>query len=68
MSGRDERFYLKLVLAMLVMGGGLIIALVYGPTALLTAVPILLFGALLILLPYLTLVAIERLLKRYRDD
>jgi len=60
----NRRFTIMVVLT-LVVGGSLIIALVYGPTALLTAVPVLLIGAGLIGLPYLVLVGIERLLKRY---
>lgn len=65
---RDERTYLWLVLAMLVLGGGLVITLVYGPPALLTAVPFLLFGVALIMLPYLTLQALDWLLRRYRGE
>lgn len=68
MSPKDNTRYLKLVLAALVGGGSLVIVLVYGPSALLTAVPILLLGAALILLPWLVLTAIEYLRHRYLDD
>jgi len=40
-------------------GGGLI-ALIYGPAALLTALPCLLGGAALILAPWLLLTALEK--------
>ncbi len=64
-KSESNRRYTILVLLTLVLGGSLIIALVYGPAALLTAVPVLLIGAGLIVLPYLVLVGIERLLQRY---
>ena len=63
---RDEGFSLKLVLLTLVIGGSLIIALVYGPRALLTAVPVLLGGALLIVVPYLVLVGLDRIINYFR--
>jgi hypothetical protein len=56
----DDRRTLILVLVMLVLGGGLVIALVYGPWALATAVPVLLFGSLLILLPYGLLTMLQK--------
>ncbi|MCB8920064.1 MAG: hypothetical protein H6662_00640 [Ardenticatenaceae bacterium] len=65
---RDERPYLWMVLFTLVVVGGLVIALVYGPVALLTAVPILLGGAMLIVIPYLVLKGIEWALHRYYGD
>ena len=68
MSSQDNTFYFKRVLVVFVIGGSLVIAIVYGPGALLTAVPILLLGAALILLPWLTLTAIEYLRNRYLDD
>ncbi len=45
-----DRVYLALTLGMLVLGGGALIALIYGPVSLLTSLPFLLLGALLILL------------------
>jgi hypothetical protein len=57
---RDERPYLKMVLFTLVVAGGFVIALVYGPAALLTAVPILLGGAALIMIPWWILTALEK--------
>ena len=52
----------------LVMVGGLIIALIYGPASLLTTLPILLGGAALIAAPYFALKGIEWLLNRYYDN
>lgn len=60
----NRRFAIMVVLT-LVLGGSLVIALVYGPAALLTAIPVLLLGAGLIGLPYLVLVGLEKILKRY---
>lgn len=55
----SERNYLILVLFTLVVVGGILIALIYGPEALLTALPCLLGGAALILLPWLLLAAMQ---------
>lgn len=52
--------YLRLVLITLLLGGAAVIALVYGPGALLTAVPFLLLGAGLILIPWWVLSALGR--------
>ena len=55
-----ERKYLLLILFTLVVVGGGLIALIYGPEALLTALPCLLGGTALILVPWLLLTALER--------
>ena len=49
-----------MVLLTLVVVGGALIALILGPTALLTSLPCLLGGAGLILVPWLLLTAIEK--------
>ena len=54
-----DRKYLILVIFTLVVVGGFLIALIYGPEALLTALPCLLGGAALILLPWLLLTAMQ---------
>lgn len=54
-----DRRLLILVLVMLVLVGGGLIAVIYSPTALLTALPCLLSGAGLILFLYLLLTGIE---------
>jgi protein-S-isoprenylcysteine O-methyltransferase Ste14 len=56
----NDRKYLVLVIVTLVVVGGGLIALIYGPTALLTALPCLLAGAGMILAPWLLLAALER--------
>ncbi len=55
----DQR-YLILVLLTLVVVGGALIALILGPTALLTSLPCLLGGAGLILAPWFLLTAVEK--------
>jgi hypothetical protein len=55
-----DRSILLLVIGTLVIGGGGVIALVYGPGALLTALPLLLLGAGLILIPWALLTAVAR--------
>ena len=55
-----DRKYLYLVIFTLVIVGGGLIALIYGPGALLTALPCLLAGAALILVPWLLLTAAEK--------
>ena len=57
---RNDRAFLFLVLFCLVVVGGALIWAIYGNTALLTALPCLLFGVAAIGLPYLLLVVIER--------
>jgi hypothetical protein len=54
---------LLVVLVLIVVGGGLI-ALIYGPGALLTALPCLLGGAAMIALLYLLFVVAERWVNR----
>jgi len=56
----SDRKYLLLVIFTLVVVGGGLIALILGPEALLTALPCLLGGVLLILVPWLLLTAIEK--------
>ena len=56
----SDRKFLYLVIFTLVVAGGGLIALIYGPGALLTALPCLLAGAALILVPWLLLTAAEK--------
>lgn len=59
-KGTDkDRPYLALTLGTLVIGGGVIIGLVYGVTALLTALPFLLFGALMITILWFVVSAVS---------
>jgi membrane protein implicated in regulation of membrane protease activity len=55
-----DRTNLFITLFTLIFIGGGIIALVYGLEALLTALPVLLFGALIILLLWLLFTAVSR--------
>ena len=57
---QENRRYLWLVLLTLVVVGGGLIGLIYGRTALLTAVPCLLGGAALILIPWWALTLLEK--------
>ena len=59
----SDRKYLYLVIFTLVVVGGILIALIYGPESLLTALPCLLGGAVLILLPW----AMLTLIQKWRD-
>jgi len=59
----SDRKYLYLVLFTLVVVGGFLIALIYGPESLLTALPCLLGGAALILLPW----GVLTLIQKWRD-
>jgi hypothetical protein len=56
----DDRSYLWMVIFTLVVVGGGLIALIWGPTALLTALPCLLGGAGLIFIPWGLLTAVEK--------
>ena len=56
----SDRKYLYLVLFTLVVVGGLLIAIIFGPESLLTALPCLLGGAALILLPWAVLTLIQK--------
>jgi len=55
----DRKFLYLVIFTLAVVGGGLI-ALIYGPGTLLTALPCLLAGAALILVPWLILTAAEK--------
>ena len=59
-SADKERPYLVLTIVTLVIVGGAIIGLVYGMEALITALPILLFGALMISSLWLLITAVAR--------
>jgi hypothetical protein len=57
---KGDQKYLILVLFTLIVVGGVLIALILGPTAFLTSLPCLLGGAGLILIPWLLLTAVEK--------
>ncbi len=56
----DNRSYLMMVIFTLVVVGSLLIGLIYGWLAILTALPFLLGGALLIFVPWGLLTLIEK--------
>jgi len=55
----DRKFLYLVIFTLVVVGGGLI-ALIYGPGSLLTALPCLLIGVALILVPWLVLTIFEK--------
>jgi hypothetical protein len=55
----DQKYLILVILTLVLVGGGLI-ALIFGPSALLTSLPCLLGGAGLILAPWLLLTGIEK--------
>jgi len=61
---RQERQLVALAIGVLVIVGGGLIALVYSPSALITALPCLLSGAGAILLLYLLFLLVERWINR----
>ncbi|HFQ93814.1 MAG TPA: hypothetical protein ENK32_07385 [Anaerolineae bacterium] len=58
-QANDRKFLIMVILTLVVVGGGLI-TLIFGPMALLTALPFLLGGAVLILLPWGLLTAVQK--------
>ena len=70
-SDRDRRYLVLSIGTLVIVGGGLI-ALIYGLAALLTSLPFLLFGSVLILLLWWLMPAIagwrERSEKEYHDN
>ena len=58
-QANDRKFLIMVIITLVVVGGGLI-ALIFGPMALLTALPFLLGGALLILVPWGMLTAVQK--------
>jgi membrane protein implicated in regulation of membrane protease activity len=59
----DQKFLILVIVALVLVGGSLI-ALIYGPVAFLTALPCLLGGAALIMVPWLLLTALEKWRRR----
>ena len=62
----SRRLVWMVVLTLLVLGGGLT-AVIYGPTALLGVLPVLLIGIGLLALPYLVLKGLEVWLRWYEN-
>ncbi|MAT42618.1 MAG: hypothetical protein CL609_09775 [Anaerolineaceae bacterium] len=66
-SEKVERHYVWIVILFLVIVGSGVIYLVFGASALILAVPILIGGALLLLLPFLLMQIIGWLLEKYHQ-
>ena len=56
----SDRKFLILAISTFIIVGGLLIGLIYGPATLLTALPCLVGGAALILVPWLLLSMLEK--------
>jgi hypothetical protein len=65
---QKERPYLLMTLGTLVLAGGGLIALIYGPASLLTSLPFLLFGAVLILLLWWLVSAVSGWRERSEEE
>ncbi len=66
-KSQEDRLYLFIIIAFLVLVGGFVIFLVYGASALILALPILIGGALLLLLPFLIISGLGWLAKKIKD-
>ncbi|OJX45994.1 MAG: hypothetical protein BGO78_03670 [Chloroflexi bacterium 44-23] len=64
---QEDRLYLWIIIGFLIIVGSLVIYLIYGVSALILAVPILVLGALLLTLPFLLLGGLEWLVKKLRE-
>lgn len=64
---QEDRLYLWIIIGFLIIVGSLVIYLIYGASALILAVPILVLGALLLTLPFLLLGGLEWLVKKLRE-
>jgi len=66
-KSQEDRLYLFIIIAFLILVGGFVIFLVYGASALILALPILIGGALLLLLPFLIISGLGWLAKKIKD-
>jgi hypothetical protein len=64
---KDDRHYVWIVILFLIIVGSGVIYLVFGASALILAVPILIGGALLLLLPFLLMQIIGWFLEKYHQ-
>lgn len=64
---QEDRLYLWIIIGFLIIVGSLVIYLIYGASALILAVPILVLGALLLTLPFLLVGGLEWLVKKLRE-
>lgn len=66
-KSQEDRLYLFIIIAFLVLVGGFVIFLVYGASSLILALPILIGGALLLLLPFLIISGLGWVAKKIKD-
>ncbi|MHB8132901.1 MAG: hypothetical protein ACYDH1_01650 [Anaerolineaceae bacterium] len=64
---QEDRRYLFIIIGFLIIVGSLVILLVYGVNALILAVPILVGGALILILPFVLLSGLDWLVKKIKD-
>ncbi len=64
----DDRHYLWIIISFLIIVGAGVIYLVYGASALILAIPVLLIGALLLLLPFYLIQFLGWLVKKIDKD
>jgi hypothetical protein len=64
----DDRHYLWIIISFLIVVGAGVIYLVYGASALILAIPVLLIGALLLLLPFYLIQFLGWLVKKIDKD
>ncbi len=64
---QEDRLYLFIIIAFLIIVGSLVIFLIYGAGALILAVPVLVLGSLLLTLPFLLLGGLDWLAKKLKE-
>mgnify|MGYP001164706132 CR=1 FL=1 len=64
---QEDRQYLFIIIGFLIIVGSLVIFLVYGVNALILAVPILVGGALILILPFVLLSGLGWLVKKLKE-
>lgn len=64
---QEDRRYLWIIIAFLIIVGSAVIYIVYGANALILAVPILIGGSLLLTIPFMLLGWLDWLIKRLKD-
>ncbi|PKO17754.1 MAG: hypothetical protein CVU39_04540 [Chloroflexi bacterium HGW-Chloroflexi-10] len=65
---KNDKHYLLIVIGFLVLVGSGVIWLVFGPNALILALPVLLGGALLLLLPFYLIQFLGWLVAKFNKD
>ncbi len=66
-KSQEDRLYLNIIIGFLIIVGGIVIFLVYGANALILALPILIGGGLLLLLPFWIIGGLGWLAKKIKE-